>query len=548
MKKFFPILFLAVLLLSWLPALAIDQPGDLAQVTEKARHDIQTALYNTDINLSSAEKAMALTSMDSPAIHGILKDLAGSYPGVIDALIISANGTVKVIEPQEYAKYLGKSIADQDNFAALLKSKKPMLSSLFSPLEGGLGVVFHYPLFTHKGKFDGTLSLLVKPQAFLEDIISQLNQQVNQKYFYTVLQKDGVILYDNQSAQIGKNLLTDSFFDNQPDLVKTGKLAVASPQGETGCQVTKNGRDYTVAVRWDTVSLYGTEWRVLAMEVVKEKIVNNPGQFQANPPVKPQAKPQSSAPAPKVSKPEAAAPAKTNKPQPQAKVSLKAPERNLLYGLMRLSDLYLKKNVDSLTLLAATQEAQSLEWGKIKGLLTRLQKLSLPSVAVFGLSDGSYYTVDKGKVKQNLKDRDYFPALKSGKTINNALVVSKSTKQKSVVIGVPLMKNQKFAGFIGTSLYLESLSKQLKSDLALPGNCIFYALTPKGEAALHSDPSQIFLYPKKLNSTSLIQAVNKILSQKEGKVEYRFKGTTRYMYFTTSPYTGWKYCLGIIEK
>jgi len=549
MKKFIPAFILAILFLSLLPALAIDAPVNLPQVTEKARHNLQTALDQIEISLSSAEKALALTDYQSSASHGILKDLAVSIPGAIDSLIISPQGVIKVVEPEAYAKFVGKSVAGQEQFSKIMQNHKPMLSLLFAPLEGGKAVVAHYPLFTHQGKFDGTLSLLLNSEAYLGNLFSQLSQELDKKYYFTVIQKDGTILYNPLSEQIGLNLFTDTYFDKQGDFRRAVKQAVSSEKGQTTYQATKENQEVTVGLRWETVSLFNTEWRVLVMEVLKEKITapqsrnDQPLAKNSQPAAPIQVKPVTAKPV----KPAVQAQKKT------ASSAVKFPElpgseKIALYGLMKLSDSYINKTQDCLKLLAKTQEVQSLDWSKMKGLLTGLEKLTITSVVIFGLPDGSYYTVDKGKVKQNLKDREYFPVLKSGKTVNNYLVVSKSTKQKSVVVGVPLMKDGKFAGLIGSSMFLESLSKRLRKDLKLPDNCVFYALTPKGEAALHSDPSQIFLYPNKLNSASLKQAVKTILSQKEGRVEYRYKNTTRALIFTTSSDTGWKYCLGVVEK
>jgi len=181
MKKFFPVLLLAVFLLNLMPALAIDAPVNLPQVAEKARHNVQFALNQIDISLASAAKAIALVKTDSPDSHGILKNLSSSFTGGVDAVIISPKGIVKVVEPKAYAKLLGADFSRQPHIQKVMQTKKPVMSNLFEAVQGIKAVAFERPLYRHSGQFEGSIGLLIKPDLFLGDIFSQLSQELKFK-------------------------------------------------------------------------------------------------------------------------------------------------------------------------------------------------------------------------------------------------------------------------------------------------------------------------------------------------------------------------------
>lgn len=187
-------------------------------------------------------------------------------------------------------------------------------------------------------------------------------------------------------------------------------------------------------------------------------------------------------------------------------------------ALTALADDHITDCIDSLQDLAVMQEVQSADWQQMADLMTKnAAKTGNTAIVWFALPDGSYYTVAQGKVGQNLSDRDYFPKLMAGNTVTGALVVSKSTGKKSVVVAVPVMKQGKVIGGLGTSIFLDDLSNSLSQKLGLPGDRVFYALDGTGAVALSSD-------------TSLIMAQNPDLAK---NVEWQ-----------TSLLTGWRFALG----
>ncbi len=154
-----------------------------------------------------------------------------------------------------------------------------------------------------------------------------------------------------------------------------------------------------------------------------------------------------------------------------------------------LAETYVEGLIRTMVVLAATAPVKAGYWDGMFHLLETFQEASLPMATWFVLPDGSYYTVDVGRASANLSDRDYFPVVMSGQIATGYFVVSRSTGRVSVVTAVPVTSDSENVGALGVSLFLDSFSRVIAEDLTLPDGVLFYAATPDGQIALHSDPN-----------------------------------------------------------
>lgn len=220
-----------------------------------------------------------------------------------------------------------------------------------------------------------------------------------------------------------------------------------------------------------------------------------------------------------------------------------ADEQSLLSAFVSYTDMRMSSVQQSLEILASTAEARSGKWENMKALLSGYQRSDGGLVVWFVRPDGSYYTVDKGLMDVKLSDRSYFPALMSGENIMGALVVSKSTGQRSAVIAVPMMKGGKVTGAIGASLFLDRLADQVGSALALRPDAAFFSLAPNGQTTLHKKTDRHFLDPRELGSETLKKAANEMLANPAGITTYEFDNVTKTAIYRTSPLTQWKFAI-----
>jgi len=217
--------------------------------------------------------------------------------------------------------------------------------------------------------------------------------------------------------------------------------------------------------------------------------------------------------------------------------------QGLLSAFMSYTDLRIGSVQKSLEILALTTEARSGNWENMKGLLSGYQKSDEGLIVWYVRPDGTYYTVEKRLMEKKLSDRSYFPDLMAGHEITGDLVISKSTGQRSAVIAVPVKKGGKVIGAVGASLFLDKLSEQIASILALRSGVSFFALAPNGLTALHSKTDRHFLDPREVGSETLKKAANEMLSTNSGAVTYEYDNATKSAIYRTSPLTQWKFVI-----
>jgi methyl-accepting chemotaxis protein len=195
--------------------------------------------------------------------------------------------------------------------------------------------------------------------------------------------------------------------------------------------------------------------------------------------------------------------------------------------------------------VAATEEARSGQWARMRGPLAVLASNVEEQTAVwFAQPDGSYFTVDKGATGETLRERDYFPALLAGRDVVGALVISKSTGKRSLVVASPVLVDGKVTGAVGVSLDAVKLAASLDRAIRFPADVVFYALDAQGQTALHRAGELIFVFPSDVGSSTLSDAVKTMLSRPEGVVDYRYAGSDKTALFQRSQLTGWVFVLG----
>lgn len=214
-----------------------------------------------------------------------------------------------------------------------------------------------------------------------------------------------------------------------------------------------------------------------------------------------------------------------------------------LSSLVALSDGHLRKLADTMQLAARRVEAQRVDWSHARPALAELRPMNVACVLWFALPDGSYWTLEGGRQPANLRARAYFARLLSGNAVIGDLVVSKSTKKAVAIVAVPIVKDNAVAGAFGASVYLDRFSEELRQEMSLAPDTIFYSFDSRAVIGLNWDKRLIFLEPRKM-SPDLDRAFGTMLTHTHGVETYVFRGRTRTVLYRKSNVTGWWYALG----
>lgn len=249
---------------------------DLMPVLKQVKKDIGSTLSDIDKDLKAAAKDLSGVDLKGDEARKILNGLRKFRPYAVASIITNADGVNVAIEPEQYRKYEDSESKNMAHIIQLLRGKKPSMSDVYTTTEDIDAVSIGYPIFSDKGDLLGAVRMLVKHEVFLKPMADGKACKV------WIMQPNGLIIYDPDTEEIGKNIFTDPVYKPFQDLISFSKTVALSFNGAGSYDFYIGGlEDKTVGKKvavWDTVGLYGTEWRVIAMEVQEPVEVQAPAE------------------------------------------------------------------------------------------------------------------------------------------------------------------------------------------------------------------------------------------------------------------------------
>jgi hypothetical protein len=242
--------------------------SDIIPVLKVVKKEVNATLAEIDKDLTEAAKKLSGMDLKGDDARKILKNLCKFRPYVVDCSIIDTNGIKITVEPEQYRQLEGTDRSALPSVIALLKTGKPVMSDVYHSSEDVNAVSIGYPIFSDKGELLGAVRMLIRHEVFLKALVE------NRPCKIWVMQTNGLIVYDEHPDEIGKNIFSDSMFAPFQDLISfAGTVALSASGAGSYSFYTAAPKDMTVVQKvaaWDSVGLYGTEWRIVVMEVEGE--------------------------------------------------------------------------------------------------------------------------------------------------------------------------------------------------------------------------------------------------------------------------------------
>lgn len=230
----------------------------------KVQGDIMTVLNKMDSTSILITNALSgdFEYSDS-AVRELFQEHFGKINGLLEIAWISPEGIMEVIVPGTLASHEGSDISKQDHIIKAKDLKQPLLSHAFKAVEGFTGVVLVRPALTEDNEVKGLITFLIRPESFLRNIITRELEGVPADIW--VMQPDGLILYDFDAIEIGRNLFTDPLYQDYSRALRRAAKIAEKKSGNTTYDYLGHGLTEPVVNQafWTTAGLYGTEWRIV---------------------------------------------------------------------------------------------------------------------------------------------------------------------------------------------------------------------------------------------------------------------------------------------
>jgi hypothetical protein len=262
-------------LTGWVYAMGIVQGGtessSMPPILSELEKETRVALDKINTAVAAASTDLSGAGLEGPDARDILNNLCGVVPYAVDCATVDLKGRMVTVEPAGYRKFEGSDISKQEQIVLIQKSRRPVMSKVFRAVEGFDAIDIEYPVFSPEGEFIGSASLLMRPDSLFSAVVTPMVQGLPVDVW--VMQKDGRIIYDPDTEEIGRMLFDDPLYASFPELLSLGKTIVRKKSGSGSYEFL--GRDLKGPVRkdacWATVGVLGTEWRLVVTHNVSEE-------------------------------------------------------------------------------------------------------------------------------------------------------------------------------------------------------------------------------------------------------------------------------------
>jgi len=233
---------------------------------------VQEELDLLDENVSLAAENLSVTGPQGPEARRILNAVCQEKPYLIDCSVVDLNGIMITMEPDAYRRAEGSNISDQKHVIEIHETHQPVLSMTFPAVEGFNAVVLEWPIFSAGGEMIGSVNALFRPDLLFSSTVEpELEQEVqDQRVTAWAMQTDGLILYDPDPEEVGRNLFSDPLYKPYVQLLLQGERIASENSGAGTYEFLGPGLIDPVvkSASWATVGLHGTKWRLVVVHVV----------------------------------------------------------------------------------------------------------------------------------------------------------------------------------------------------------------------------------------------------------------------------------------
>lgn len=226
---------------------------------------IQEDLDAFDASLGANTSFLGSAGLSGQEADRVLAGLAAGHSAILSAITVDPNGTVLATAPESARAVLGQTIANQDAIARVLLTREPAMGTYFTLRQGGAGVSIVRPDISPGGEFAGAVSLTSSPQALVASRVDASKGPTPVSFI--VAQPDGVLLYHSNATLSGTSTFDEPVFQRFPEVLDLARRYGTERTGHATFSFYRVGSMEVVRKEtfWETVSLHGTEWRVLAV-------------------------------------------------------------------------------------------------------------------------------------------------------------------------------------------------------------------------------------------------------------------------------------------
>lgn len=141
-------------------------------------------------------------SVNDEAAEGMMRAFYLTHePDISSITRMNARGIITFSYPNE--SIIGTNISQQTHVQEVLTTHQPVISDIFTAVQGYQAVAYHIPVFSGE-RFEGTIGLLFPFDTLAQESLEQI--RIMETGYAFAISKNGVILYSPYEDQIGRSV------------------------------------------------------------------------------------------------------------------------------------------------------------------------------------------------------------------------------------------------------------------------------------------------------------------------------------------------------
>lgn len=237
---------------------------DMVATLTKAQTSTDVELKRIGESLIYASKQLSNSGISGAQADQILNALAANSSYIINAATENLNNTIVAAAPVNWSYIIGRNVGPQ----AYLNTNPigeitPVMTPLVAVQSDMMANIVAVPIFNGDKELIGYISVIFDPAKLLNTTITAALEGTD--YTTTVMQVDGLMIYDTDPLQLNKNMFTDPAYANYTQLLLLGHHVADYTSGYGTYKFTVDAASPIVVNKecyWTTVSAYGQQWRI----------------------------------------------------------------------------------------------------------------------------------------------------------------------------------------------------------------------------------------------------------------------------------------------
>lgn len=230
--------------------------------------EVNGALYRLDASAASAASDLGTAGLSGGDADAVLSRLAASDPAAVTAITFDREGKVHAAATASARGLIGEDLSGQQVVQQILTYNQPLQSDLFPLAEGGYAATIEYPVISKDGQVIGAVSFTFSPY----ELIRPYAEKATEGTAYSVMaaQTDGLVLYDPDPSEVGKETFNESLYEDFPEILEFARQYSGNWSGyatysfyETGFGKIVNKEAY-----WTTIGVHRNEWRLIIIREI----------------------------------------------------------------------------------------------------------------------------------------------------------------------------------------------------------------------------------------------------------------------------------------